>query len=196
MEDLSTQISYLFKERQLHRRIIEEGLAPLYWLYTLAELKQFLDDEATLPQKRATLKFNHEINPSEIDWLYWCVAQRDIKQMCELNVYPEHTRNGGKWLIFVPQDKVDDVWRTIRRATIEGELGSQSKVSTRREIDSGKFDSHVICVYTYSYKDEADTFRIREVIRKLLKQHGIYGKIRYKTDRTTEEENRKYVYFI
>jgi hypothetical protein len=38
----------------------------------------------------------------------------------------------GKWIIFVPSDKVDKLWKKTARATSEGQLGIAAKVSTAK----------------------------------------------------------------
>ena len=35
---------------------------------------------------------------------------------------------GGKWLVYSPRDTVDEVWAKIAKATVEGKLGTASKV--------------------------------------------------------------------
>ncbi len=96
--------------------------------------------------------------------------------------YPRGTPRSGKWLFWVKEDDVDEVWARIREATERGRLGSQSKVATARPnplaVDP---DKRVICVYTYDWKDKTDAMRIREELRKL----GITQQIPYKTDEDT-----------
>jgi len=38
---------------------------------------------------------------------------------------------GGKWLIFVHKSTIDEVWAKIAKATVEGKLGTASKVCLR-----------------------------------------------------------------
>jgi len=94
-----------------------------------------------------------------------------IKQLREGKV------KSGKWLIFVNRENVDKVWEKIRTATEAGKLGTSAKVST--PLQGGK--SHVICVYTEDWTDEADVRRVREELKRL----GITNKIPYKTDEDT-----------
>ena len=107
---------------------------------------------------------------------YWLLAERKV------GYYPEHTDRGGKWLIFVPSDAVDEVWQRVKQAAEEGKLGSSAKVSTAKSnpnsTDSSKY---VICVYTYDADDEADVQQIRSSLRQL----GFTNKIPYKADDTT-----------
>ncbi len=114
--------------------------------------------------------------PSEATEVYYLYADR--KQ----GHYRESTPRSGKWLIFIPEEAVDEVWARIGEATEQGKLGGSAKVATARPnplaLDPKK---RVICVYTYDWTDEADVRRIREELRKL----GITQQIPYKTDEDT-----------
>ena len=115
--------------------------------------------------------------PSEVIDSFWLYAKR------KSGVYPEHSENGGKWLIFVPSEKVDDIWEKIRIATEQVLLGSSSKVATARpNPNAANLETKVICVYTYDWMDENDARGIRETLRQL----GITSKIPYKADRETQ----------
>jgi hypothetical protein len=114
--------------------------------------------------------------PSEVTDSYWLHAER------KKGTYPEHSENGGKWLIFVPLSLVNAVWEKIRRATEEGNLGGSAKVATARpNPNATNPNTKVICVYTYDWTDENDVKRIREELRQL----GVTSKIPYKADQET-----------
>ena len=120
--------------------------------------------------------YNETLKPSEVMDSFWIYAKRKIGS------YPEHSENGGKWLIFIPTQKIDDMWGKIRTATEEGLLGDSSKVSTARpNPNAANSDTKVICVYTYDWTDELDVKKIRESLRQL----GITSKIPYKADKET-----------
>ncbi len=90
--------------------------------------------------------------------------------------------SGGKWMIFVPRARIDDLWATIRKATEEGYLGDHAKVSTARpNPNSADPSKHVICVYTDDAEDEADIREVRQALRDL----GVSWKIPYKSDAAT-----------
>ena len=123
-------------------------------------------------------------NPSEATKGYWIFASRKKGK----HPSPFYSRGGkprgGKWLIFVNVKDVDEEWAKIKKATEEGRLGAEAKVSTPKPkpTDIGyKKGEHVICVYTYDWADEKDVRRIREELRKL----GITNKIPYKADEDT-----------
>jgi hypothetical protein len=117
-----------------------------------------------------------ERRPSDVTDVYRLSAGRRVAQ------YPSATGHCGKWLVFVPVPKVDEVWSKIKLATEEGKLCDSAKVATARpnpnEASPGK---RVICVYTYDWTDEVDVGRVRQALREL----GITWKIPYKADEDT-----------
>ena len=46
---------------------------------------------------------------------------------------PKEERLSGKWLIFEHMSSIDQTWNLIQDATLKGELGPSSKVSTAKE---------------------------------------------------------------
>ncbi len=112
-----------------------------------------------------------ETKPSVSKMVYWLYAESTKK-------HKEPTKWSGKWLIFCPQKQIDDAWEQVKDATERGLLGGKSKVSTRK-VPKG--DDHVICVYSYSWKDEKDVMRIRQELRDL----GFEKPLSYKTDEDT-----------
>jgi len=91
------------------------------------------------------------------------------------NDYPEHTKDGGKWLIFCSKEEVDSIWSKIKKAQDKGFLGDMSKVSTAL---SQKYKNSVICVYTYDSTDKDDVLRVR----KSLSDLGFTDILNYKRD--------------
>ena len=131
--------------------------------------------KGTQPPPRGRSQAQHA-RPSATVKQYWLEAQRKSGQ------YPEHTDQGGKWLIFVPSSEIDKVWQEIKLAVEAGKLGDNAKVSTAKpNPNSADPTKHVICVYTYDATDIDDVMRIRQQLRKL----GIVLKIPYKTDNAT-----------
>src|SRR3989344_9050592 len=102
--------------------------------------------------------------------------------------YPPSTINVGKWLIFVSIDEIDKIWKKVKEALKEGRLGDTAKVGTKLQRESYNSNEHVICVYTYDYKDKKDVMRIRQELREL----GITKKIPYKSDTDTLKGKYKY----
>ena len=88
----------------------------------------------------------------------------------------------GKWLIWVNRQDIDRVWIIIKEATENGTLGIASKVSTAKpNVHSSNLKRHVICIYTYDYKNKENINKVRQSLRKM----GFLAKIPYKTDSAT-----------
>lgn len=116
--------------------------------------------------------------PSKVTSDYWVYAYRQKGE------YPEHTSNGGKWLVFVSDFFLDKIWMKIKTATEQGKLGGMAKVATVKiNLDFINLKVKVICVYTYDWKDEMDVKRIRDELRNM----GITRKIAYKSDEDTDQ---------
>lgn len=121
-----------------------------------------------------------ERHPSQVTEDYWLYAYRLSGE------YPEQTDNNGKWLIFIPESEIDNVWLTIKAAVEEGRLGSCAKVATSKPNPIAPNPKmKVICVYTYDYTDCEDVRNIRQELRNL----GISWKIPYKSDKQTHAGN-------
>lgn len=87
----------------------------------------------------------------------------------------------GKWMLFPRPDRVDNLWETIVRATVAGELGIESKVATKPSGATGK--TRLLVVYTRDYSDLVDVKRVVEKLRDLgLVTAGMKKPIYYKTD--------------
>ena len=114
--------------------------------------------------------------PSLVTNEYW------IKSKRQTGIYPPTSEHGGKWLIFVPIENLDETWEKIRIATECGNLGASSKVATAKPNQNAVTNSQkVICVYTYDWTDREDVMKIRDQLRQL----GITWKIPYKSDEDT-----------
>ncbi|TFY70425.1 hypothetical protein EVG20_g2577 [Dentipellis fragilis] len=85
----------------------------------------------------------------------------------------KHGFIGGKWLIFAPSDRVDVVWSTVATSLVSGPLADTSaylaKVATCPQNEMPHYQ-HVICIYI---PDVYDKEAITEILRVLLRQHGI-----------------------
>lgn len=62
----------------------------------------------------------------------------------------------GKWMLFVSQNDVDKVWKTVVTALTERYLGEAAKVAT----NDGSNRSRLICVYTQDFGDMEDVKRV------------------------------------
>lgn len=128
--------------------------------------------------QRSQAKRLNDLPPSQVTDAWFLFADR------KLGDYPRSTVRSGKWLLFVPNERIDIAWTAIRNATEAGLLGGSSKVATAKQ-NPNAVDSRtkVICVYTYDSEDESDVRRVREELRKL----GYEAPLSYKTDQATLE---------
>ena len=101
--------------------------------------------------------------PSKVTEVPWLIAVREGSEF-----YQDNERT-GKWLIFAGEKEIDELWRKIKKATIEGKLGEISKVSTVMGRKKGNYENHVVCVYTLT--DGEDKKRVKRELREL----GITG---------------------
>ncbi|MBL7555902.1 MAG: DUF1917 domain-containing protein [Bdellovibrionaceae bacterium] len=94
------------------------------------------------------------------------------------------TERSGKWLIFVPLNRLDEKWALIARETELGKLGIAAKAATAKPNRLSKNNwIKVVCVYTYDSTDRQDVMRVRDHLRTL----GFLKKLSYKTDKATSE---------
>ena len=112
--------------------------------------------------------------PSEVVDDYWILAINEKKN------YKIPRGNSGKWLVFEHKSEIDQLWRKIREATINGALGGSSKTSTAKpNRNAANNDFKVIFIYTADFSNTADVERIEKNIREL----GIDNKLIYKLDK-------------
>ena len=123
-----------------------------------------------------TIRAGEGVVPTRTTQMYWIVE--DAPQVLPTAVDDELA---GKWLVFLPADEVDTVWRRLRDATAAGELGISAKVSTAKPNPDARDDRYVIYVYTADWRDEAEVMRVREALRAL----GVADRIGYKRNLET-----------
>jgi hypothetical protein len=114
--------------------------------------------------------------PSKTTQMYWIVqdAPDNLPEAIE-------DENAGKWLIFQEPDQVDVSWKKVRDATVAGELGISTKVSTAKPNPESRDNRKVIYVYTKDWADEADVMRVRQKLKGL----GFVDRIGYKRNLET-----------
>jgi hypothetical protein len=118
-----------------------------------------------------------DCRPSQVTDDYWVYARREVG-----DYPPYNTARGGKWLLFVPKEHIDQAWATIKQATEEGRLGDSAKVATARpNPHATNPQSKVICVYTYDGDDRDDVGRVLAELRSL----GFRGRLFWKADAAT-----------
>ena len=109
--------------------------------------------------------------PTRTTLLYWIVQDAPDFRSEEMD-----DERAGKWLIFLPDERVDGLWQKVRNATASGELGISAKVSTAKPNPESRDERKVIYVSTRDWADEADVMRVRERLRGM----GVVDRIGYK----------------
>ena len=109
--------------------------------------------------------------PSRTTQMYWIIQEAP-------DVAPDAIEDelAGKWLIFLPPDRVDEAWTKVRDATCANILGISAKVSTAKPNPDSRDQMKVIYVYTADWQNEPEVMRVREELRKL----GFVDRIGYK----------------
>ena len=88
----------------------------------------------------------------------------------------------GKWIIFGEAAATDVLWEGIYKAPTDGSLGISAKAATSHpNVVRDYGNKRVICVYTYDGDDEADVFRVRDLLRRL----GVTKKLYWNADSET-----------
>jgi len=129
--------------------------------------------------------------PTKTTLMYWIVQDAPDVATGEMN-----DEMAGKWLIFLQDDRVDELWRKVRNATSSGELGISAKVSTAKPNPESRDERKVIYIYTRDWADEADVMRVRERLREM----GVIERIGYKRNIETfrgeySEKGKKVTYY-
>lgn len=126
---------------------------------------------STLEAVYTLIRDGEGVTPSRTSQMYWIITDSPDTEPQQIE-----DELAGKWLIFVPPEDVDATWRRIRDATVAGELGISTKVSTAKENPDSRDTRKVIYVYTGDWRDETDVMRVREKLREM----GIADRIGYK----------------
>ena len=129
--------------------------------------------------------------PTKTTLIYWIVQDAPDARSGEMD-----DEKAGKWLIFLPDDRVDGIWRRVRDTTAAGELGISARVSTAKPNPESRDERKVIYVYTRDWADEADVMRVRERLREM----GVIERIGYKRNIETfageySEKGKKVTYY-
>jgi hypothetical protein len=114
--------------------------------------------------------------PTKTTQMYWIV--QDAPDSAPEAIDEE---NAGKWLIFQEPDQVDAAWVKVRDATVAGELGISTKVSTAKPNPDSRDTRKVIYVYTKDWADESDVMHVRLKLKEL----GFVDRIGYKRNLET-----------
>jgi|GEM_PF-4265205 len=92
----------------------------------------------------------------------------------------------GKWLVPISIPDIACLWEEIEDAACEGKLLAVKKST---DVLGRKLGHHLACVYCSA----SDTDSVREVL-KVLRELGVDGELRYKSDRSTHEFRSDYLW--
>ncbi len=117
------------------------------------------------------------ILPSQETEEYWIWAH------CQhASSYAYDAEKAGKWLVFVPVERIDATWTRIKEAVEQGRLGGTAKVATAKKSELQVNPAErVICVYTDDWTDEYEVRRVHAELYDL----GCTWPMSYKTDSDT-----------
>ncbi|XP_038046461.1 UPF0696 protein C11orf68 homolog [Patiria miniata] len=90
-----------------------------------------------------------------------------------------HRCLSGKWLVWKETGvHVDLTWERIFRATVAGQLGTSTKVSSALNDGGDNSRSHLTCVYSKDFTDKSGVLKLESRLRQL----GIRCRLAYKPD--------------
>ncbi|KAH3763530.1 hypothetical protein Pelo_4610 [Pelomyxa schiedti] len=140
---------------------------------------EFCRNQEKLSQPRWTARhFEQELLPSMVSsWNDLLARQQRVGLGDVMQLAVEYGCVSGKWLLFADTARVNDTWGKLRQS-IQSDPRSVlalAKVSTTPG-QGGR--SHVICVYTPDFTDEADVMAHRRQLHAL----GFHAKLTYKPD--------------
>lgn len=92
----------------------------------------------------------------------------------------------GKWIMPIPIPDIGLLWEEIEDAACEGRLLAVKKST---DVLGKKLGHHLACVYCAS----SDADSVREVLM-ILRELGVEGELRYKSDRATFEFRDQYLW--
>ena len=75
----------------------------------------------------------------------------------------------GKWVVWEQKGdgnaiKFDQQWQRVKAAMRDGRLGDTAKIT---DLRPGEERTRVMCVYTYSFEDEADVARVLRALHAI-----------------------------
>lgn len=111
--------------------------------------------------QKARMLHDETARPSDVAAVYWIEAKRGPGD------FPAPTAKAGEWRIRLTVDTVDEIWERVKRATVAGELGYKSKVSTRPAAGQASRDERTLCVRTYDAADRDDIERVRAALLRI-----------------------------
>ena len=107
--------------------------------------------------QRARMQHDADAKPSDVSAVYWIEAKYEGD-----DVKPP-TPNAGQWMVDIPVDAADTAWEQIKAATVTGQLGYKSKVSTAAR-SGAKTATRTLIVRVHAASDAAEVQRIKAAL--------------------------------
>lgn len=138
----------------------------------------------TVRRKLVTDPGDKPLLPSQVEWTPWIAAHAPSGPVWEVSDMDEDDPAStiGKWLLYVPKEHVDEVWRKVAELTEAGQLGPSAKVATAHSNPLSTGSGHVICVYAEDWRDVED---LRRIVSELRRVGLAQGWTFFKRDRET-----------
>ncbi|KQT04078.1 putative phosphothreonine lyase domain-containg protein [Rhizobium sp. Leaf386] len=92
----------------------------------------------------------------------------------------------GKWLVPVALGDPEGIWRILADAAAQGELAAVKISSARLDV---KLGHHLVCAYCETSQEND----VRDALTK-LRNLGVSGELRYKSDRATLQGRDEYLW--
>lgn len=151
------------KEEPEHDAAVEEATE---MLKEITEKVEKIKNDASIPTR--SNKKTGAISKKELREQVQAEATERLKA-----ISVKHGVVSGKWLIFAPADKVDQIWTKLAISLVSGPLAAtpayRAKVATSPRSETPNHQ-HVICLYMPDVYDEQ---AVKEVMKVLLRNHGL-----------------------
>ena len=103
----------------------------------------------------ARMLHDETARPSDYTAVYW------IEAKAADGAFPAPTAQAGEWRVSLRAEETDQAWQRVKAATIAGELGYKSKISTRPAAGQARPDQRLLCVRTGDAQDAQAVARIK-----------------------------------
>ncbi|TFK51087.1 hypothetical protein OE88DRAFT_1630297 [Heliocybe sulcata] len=167
----------------------DDGTKPWIWVKGSDPLKEDGDCDAATEEASALCMFllthaqsvrNDPAIPTRSNKKTGARSKKELREEAQAEateklkaISIKHGFVSGKWLLFAPPQKVDQIWTILARSLAYGALaGTQAhlaKVATSPQTETPHYQ-HVMCLYIPDVYDEE---AVRDVMYVLLRKHGM-----------------------
>lgn len=123
---------------------------------------------------------NKDVNPTEVESYPWLIEMDDV-------IYKQYDmENVGKWLLFYPKSKINEMWQYIRELYNNYQLDGVAyvKVSTNYKSERASSDQIAVIAFYCDNSDDKETIlQIGRDIAHICHYTDSYGFMYYKTEK-------------